>query len=198
MVAIRQLAEGGDTERTRRGPVMGLPSPWRAHPFLPHGPSTAPQELADWLCVFGMAEAPSHRVAESTLPRAKRLLFSLSLSQPPPPLKSQLRPVSKALGGSRLAECEQSGQEIKMLLRRTGQPWPLTHRAARRATQSIGIGPCPGNSARPVCRSCSGRGIDGRSPAPFSWGAQVRGKGTLPGEAVAHCCSRSVLVGCGL
>ena len=194
---------------------MGLPSPWCAHPFLPHGPSTAPQELADWLCVFGMAEAPSHRVAESTLPRAKRLLFSLSLSQPPPPLKSQLRPVSKALGGSRLAECEQSGQEIKMLLRRTGQPWPLTHRAARRvaggvspetapvidqrrATQSTGTGPCPGNSARPVCRSCSGRGIDGRSPAPFSWGAQVRGKGTLPGEAVAHCCSRSVLVGCGL
>lgn len=76
-------------------------------------------------------------MAESALPRAKCLLFSLSLSQPPPPLKSQLRPVSGALGGSRLAECEQSGQEIKMLLRRTGQPWPLTHRAARRVAGGV-------------------------------------------------------------
>ena len=29
-------------------------------------------------------------------------------------------------------------------------------------------------------------------------GAQVLGKGTLPGETAALCCSRSVLVGCGL
>ena len=98
--ATWRLAEGRGTERTRRGPVRGLPSPWRAHPFLPPGPSLAPQELADWLRVFGMAEAPSHRVAESALLRAKRLLFSLSLSQPPPPLKSQIQPVSGALGAA--------------------------------------------------------------------------------------------------
>ena len=39
-------------------------------------------------------------MAESALPRAKRLLFSLSLSQPPPPLKSQLWPVIGALGAA--------------------------------------------------------------------------------------------------
>lgn len=90
-----------------------------------------------------------------------------------------------------------------MLLWRTGQPWPLTHRAARRVaggvsletapvidrrreTPSAGAGPArgwpwpPPGGQRQISVSVMFWGdIDGRSPAPFSWGGTGAGEGRI-------------------